>query len=257
MVAMRVEDEIHNVSGHLIAHQQEFVVEFLGVLSRHFDQGLDSASAMHVNGDLDHHRGDRWDQLLKRVDGGHLDEPLHKVVAKLVRHHVGHDLEGQEDMDDGTRQAEALASDNFRSGREPFLNLLLDHPGSGLVKGELLNLPANHQLLLTELASEMGRQIVKGGGLLLDSSGHRMELRNGGDESRGRRGEGVAGGLEGRGPTGHESRILHHNWLLWRQKVVNHGLMLQIAHLGGLRPESRRLLVALNSHISQGALQLV
>jgi hypothetical protein len=85
--------EVEDILRHLGAKSQNFVVESGWLFAKDLDEGLNGPGSMKVHGNLDDVRQARVDQLLDAGHWGHLDELLAQVVAKLVHHDVGHDIE--------------------------------------------------------------------------------------------------------------------------------------------------------------------
>ena len=152
MVPVRVQSELHTEARHLLTHQEKLIMHLSGVLPGHFDEGLNSARTVHVDCDVDHMGSHGRHELLQRVDRGRLNEPLDEVVAKLVGHDVGHDLESEEVEDYATGQWAALmdCAGRLKELGEP----LLDHPAASLIEGKLINLLADVELLAIELHSQ-------------------------------------------------------------------------------------------------------
>ena len=100
---------------------------------------------MQVHGDL-HERGKA--SVYKLLDAsrrGHLDEFLAEVVSELVGHHVGKDVEHHVDEACGEKALACLVSLTF-------LELLLNHAATSLIKCQSFDLFADVDLLLAEVA---------------------------------------------------------------------------------------------------------
>ena len=149
MVAVRVQSELHTEAGHLFTHQQKLIMHLSGVLPGHFDEGLNSARTVHVDCDIDHMGSHSRYELLEGVDGSRLNEPLNKVVTKLIGHYVGHDLESEKVEDNATGQWAALM--DFLGSLKELGEPLLDHPAASLIEGKLINLLADVELFAIEL----------------------------------------------------------------------------------------------------------
>ena len=88
VVTIRVSRQVKDILRHLRSYSQDLVVQGLGSLAQHFDQGLDSSCAMQIHGDLDKIVEAGVHKLLNSMDRSRLNELLAEIVSKLVGHNL-------------------------------------------------------------------------------------------------------------------------------------------------------------------------
>lgn len=96
-------------------------------------------------------------KLLETGGRGHLDELLAEIVAKLVGHHVGEDVEHHVDKRGGEETLTCLVC-------LAILELLLNHAATSLIKCQNFDLFADVDFLSAEVACEDLGNLVDGAG---------------------------------------------------------------------------------------------
>ena len=92
VVAIRVGRQVKDILRHFGSNCQDLVVQGLGSLAQHFDQGLDCSSTVQIHGDLDKIVEAGVHKLLNSMDRSCLNELLAEIVSKLIGHHLRKDV---------------------------------------------------------------------------------------------------------------------------------------------------------------------